>query len=451
MKQGVAPSSQHSSQFQQCAYESLAISQTMHIRIFSPSFFSFKVAWRWCSCQPSSTEPPIVPYIQPAVGNVTGWGHGWVWVRVRVGIFVPQKNLYLWHRCDRCDVPIMNVSPWSLLTTTLTNHRHCTLQHGYKTTWHSNNNAKGSTGWMCQSVVVTRSYLQPQQMREQRVKCDGIWGGDRHNQRVGLTRCAHKVFFYFHLLTITTAPWPKATCHIRVIPHNNDTCQWTPPHRPTPWTWSVRASCMQLLTTTQHDAIKTLVHALRPSYHSLTFRSSQGCTAVSIDTCTALARFIGHFWRHTPVQVGVPAGFHKPATRTRKNPCPWTQVWVLTGMGAGYSGKPQGSPWHSLAAEPMDINSRENVVVPENEVEDLEGMSTCFYDAETKEICSWWFQVWMPLFSITWWPVSDTFPVHDLAQHSLWLPRVPNHLTTWKPSMASFVRPFMKHAWSMGY
>jgi hypothetical protein len=26
----------------------------------------------------------------------------------------------------------------------------------------------------------------------------------------------------------------------------------------------------------------------------LTFRSSQGCTAVSIDTCTALARFIGH-------------------------------------------------------------------------------------------------------------------------------------------------------------
>jgi hypothetical protein len=36
----------------------------------------------------------------------------------------------------------------------------------------------------------------------------------------------------------------------------------------------------------------------------------------------------------------------------------------------------------------MDIDSGENVVMPENEVEDLEGMSMCFYDAEGKEICS---------------------------------------------------------------
>ena len=28
---------------------------------------------------------------------------------------------------------------------------------------------------------------------------------------------------------------------------------------------------------------------------TMTFQSLQGCTAVSIDTCTALARFIGHF------------------------------------------------------------------------------------------------------------------------------------------------------------
>ncbi|KIJ91565.1 hypothetical protein K443DRAFT_14295 [Laccaria amethystina LaAM-08-1] len=32
----------------------------------------------------------------------------------------------------------------------------------------------------------------------------------------------------------------------------------------------------------------------------MTFLSSQGCTAVSIDTCTALARFIGHFWWANP-------------------------------------------------------------------------------------------------------------------------------------------------------
>jgi len=78
------------------------------------------------------------------------------------------------------------------------------------------------------------------------------------------------------------------------------------------------------------------------------FWSSQGCTAVSIDTCTALARFIGYFWRQTPMLVGLPLGFCKPTTRTNKNPRLWTQVWVLTGTGVGYSGKPQGSPWHSL-------------------------------------------------------------------------------------------------------
>jgi len=70
--------------------------------------------------------------------------------------------------------------------------------------------------------------------------------------------------------------------------------------------------------------------------------------AVSIDTCTALARFIGHLWRHNPMRVGVPAGFCKPLTCAHKNPCLWMQVWVLTGAGAGYSGKPQSSLWHSL-------------------------------------------------------------------------------------------------------
>jgi len=56
---------------------------------------------------------------------------------------------------------------------------------------------------------------------------------------------------------------------------------------------------------------------------SMTFRSSQGCTAVSIDTCTALARFIGHLWRHNPMRVGVPVGFCKPLT------CAWYRCGLL--------------------------------------------------------------------------------------------------------------------------
>ena len=82
----------------------------------------------------------------------------------------------------------------------------------------------------------------------------------------------------------------------------------------------------------------------------LTFQSSQGCMAVLIDTCTALARFIGHLWRHNPMQVGVPVGFCKPSTCICENLHLLTWVWVLMGTGMGYSGKPQGSPWHSLAA-----------------------------------------------------------------------------------------------------
>lgn len=43
---------------------------------------------------------------------------------------------------------------------------------------------------------------------------------------------------------------------------------------------------------------------------------------------------------------------------------------------------------YTQPAEPMDIDSGENVVMPDNEVEDLEGMSMCFYSAEAKEIYS---------------------------------------------------------------
>jgi hypothetical protein len=41
----------------------------------------------------------------------------------------------------------------------------------------------------------------------------------------------------------------------------------------------------------------------------MTFLSSQGCTAVSIDTCTALARFIGHFWWANPCAGWSTRGF----------------------------------------------------------------------------------------------------------------------------------------------
>ena len=80
----------------------------------------------------------------------------------------------------------------------------------------------------------------------------------------------------------------------------------------------------------------------RPDDDDMTFVSSQGCMAVSIDTRTALARF----WSHTHTQVGVPAGFCK--TRTRRNPYPCIRVQVFWGTGAGSPGKPQGYPCQSL-------------------------------------------------------------------------------------------------------
>jgi len=52
-----------------------------------------------------------------------------------------------------------------------------------------------------------------------------------------------------------------------------------------------------------------------------------------------------------PCACWEPPGFCKPLTCTCKNPHLWTWVRVLMGTGAGYSGKPQGSLWHSLAAK----------------------------------------------------------------------------------------------------
>ena len=53
---------------------------------------------------------------------------------------------------------------------------------------------------------------------------------------------------------------------------------------------------------------------------------------VSIDICTAIARFFSRFWRHTHAQV-----VH-----------PWAWVQVFWGMGAGSPGKPQGYQCQSL-------------------------------------------------------------------------------------------------------
>jgi hypothetical protein len=67
--------------------------------------------------------------------------------------------------------------------------------------------------------------------------------------------------------------------------------------------------------------------------------TSQGCTAVSIDTCTALARLLGQFWSHTRAWVCVPPGFLKPLpqpVKTRTLEC-----------GCGFRGYGYGSPWNT--------------------------------------------------------------------------------------------------------
>ena len=63
--------------------------------------------------------------------------------------------------------------------------------------------------------------------------------------------------------------------------------------------------------------------------------SSQGCTAVSIDTRTALVRLLGQFWSHTCMQVCVPLGFLKPLPQPIKTHTlwcgyrfAWVRVWV---------------------------------------------------------------------------------------------------------------------------
>ena len=60
--------------------------------------------------------------------------------------------------------------------------------------------------------------------------------------------------------------------------------------------------------------------------------TSQDCTAVSIDTRTALARFIGWLWEDTREQVWVPPGFENPYPNPLK-PVPLGRVRVRVALG----------------------------------------------------------------------------------------------------------------------
>ena len=76
--------------------------------------------------------------------------------------------------------------------------------------------------------------------------------------------------------------------------------------------------------------------------HNVTL-TSQDCTAVSIDTRTALARFIGWLWEDTREWVWVPPGFENPYLNLLK-PVPLGQVRVFAGAGTGCPGIPEGYP-----------------------------------------------------------------------------------------------------------
>jgi hypothetical protein len=54
------------------------------------------------------------------------------------------------------------------------------------------------------------------------------------------------------------------------------------------------------------------------------------CTAVSIDTCTAVARFFSRFWSHTRARVAYPQVFVKPVPVPVETRTP--------GYGYGFSG-----------------------------------------------------------------------------------------------------------------
>jgi hypothetical protein len=89
---------------------------------------------------------------------------------------------------------------------------------------------------------------------------------------------------------------------------------------------------------TAHLPTATTLHPV------LTFRSSQGCTAVSIDTCTALVRFMVHFWGHNPKAGWGTRGFLQTLYPYPRKPVLWTWVQVFMGTGTGYPRVAHDSP-----------------------------------------------------------------------------------------------------------
>jgi len=76
----------------------------------------------------------------------------------------------------------------------------------------------------------------------------------------------------------------------------------------------------------------------------MTFLTSQRCTAMSIDTRIAVARFPGQFWWLTHTWVSGPPGFMQTPTHDPPKPVPLWQVRVCWGRGTGSPGKPKGYP-----------------------------------------------------------------------------------------------------------
>jgi len=171
--------------------------------------------------------------------------------------------------------------------------------------------------WMCCLTTTFthhhQSFVKHSKSKNNKSKThNGTWGGgDRHNQRAGIHMKFSFLFVY----------WLFQQHHANIIPHIIGPCQCTSPCRPTlPWCGhhdQVTHGC-----SPPHNAVETLGCMLcTPVTIPMTFRSLQGCMVVSIDTCTAIARFIGHFWRLTPAWVGVLMGFCKTTTCTHENPC----------------------------------------------------------------------------------------------------------------------------------
>ena len=115
--------------------------------------------------------------------------------------------------------------------------------------------------------------------------------------------------------------------HATSPPPSNQVPPPPPSHATASRGWILMAfrprSCVLHLPRMQQQAGEMILISFRPRFPNIPESiTSQCCMAVSIDTCTAVARFLSRFWRHTRTRVGVPPGFYKTQTPTRRNPYP---------------------------------------------------------------------------------------------------------------------------------